>query len=194
MNRTCRELLVSAAYIAVFLATLLTALTAFAQDTVALNPGAVAGAVTQAGLPPWAVTLITVAFTVGSVLTTIWRLVGPFLAERAKKEGAEHTFLVAGELAASVVADVETRLKPLWVQARADGVVTPDEAKKLKDAAFLLFMEIAPEVLKKALGEMFPSESGLKTYIGGLLERANAASAVDAPGAAAVPDPAPTRP
>ena len=82
-----------------------------------------------------------------------------------------------------MVAEVEVRLKPMWVKAKEDGTVTAEEGTKLRAAAVAMFMELAPLPLKKALGEMFGDESAVKTYIGGLLERANAASSVEAPSA-----------
>lgn len=174
MTRTCRNLLAAAAYTAVVLAALFTALTAFAQDTVAMPPpGAVP--TLPPGLPQWATTLLTIFFTMAPIIGFIWKLVAPLIEAHTAKTGAAHTFMVVGELAASVVAEVEVRIKPLWAKANEDGTVSADEAAEIKKAAVAMFWELAPIYLKKALGELFGDESAVKAYVGGLLERANAA-------------------
>lgn len=179
MNRTLRNWIITGLYALTCWAVLFVGLAAHAQDTVALPPPGPAAL--PPGLPTWAVTLITVLMTVGPFLAYIFRLVAPWLRSQTKKGEAGYAFLVAGELAASVVAEVEVRIKPKWVAARADGVVTDAEVKALREEAVKMFLELAPIHLKKALGEMFGDESAVKTYIGGLLERANAASTVDTP-------------
>ena len=163
---------------------------AFAQSTLNLPAPGQAPALPP-GLPAWVVTLITIVFTLAPVALWVVRVVGPLLQSMTRKTDAAATLLAVEELAASVVAVVEVRIKPKKVAALEDGIITPAEAEALQKAALDLFFESAPEKLKTGLAAIFGSDESVRTYVVGLLERANAASKVDAH-PAPIPEPAPT--
>jgi len=193
VNRTFRTAVVVGAFTALCWVITVAALSApacaFAQDTVALPaPGAVPEL--PPGLPAWLVTLLTAVFTLAPIVVWLYRLGAPLIQSHTRKAEAAHTFQVVEELAASVVAVVEVRIKPKRQLVSADGL-TAAEAQALQLEAIDLFMQLAPPSLLRSLGDLFGTPDSVRTYITGLLERANAASSVDAH-PAPIPPPAPT--
>jgi hypothetical protein len=84
----------------------------------------------------------------------------------------------AYELAKSIVAHVDAKVRPQLVKALDDGALSPEERVALQNAAMAALKEAlgGPDGLadlKKALG--LEGDSALDTYLSGLLERALAA-------------------
>lgn len=79
----------------------------------------------------------------------------------------------AAHLASTVVADLEVTLRPKLKASTADGKLTPEEVKQLRDEALARLKALAGEKgleeLRKALGIAAPE---LDKYLLGLLEKA----------------------
>jgi hypothetical protein len=129
-------------------------------------------------------------FFVDNVLPLVGTIVLPWLLVglhnlvawgKAKAQGSKLAFVAnfMAEAADSVVAEVEVTLVPQIKAAMADGKIDAAEGAKLKEAALeMLKLKVPPLLMADARNLMGPL---LDTWLKGLLERANAASKVDAP-------------
>lgn len=119
--------------------------------------------------------LVTPAIPIlgGAILWALKALV-QYLGTKSEGNKAAHVALVFGELAQSIVAELEVTLRPQLQKALADGSLSPDEAAKLKAEALRILKEKAPAGLITAAGSVFGA--GLDTWLGGLVERANSAA------------------
>lgn len=124
-------------------------------------------------------------------VTMLMSLVGVLLSKKAKDSrifGAINSLWV---LAQTLVAHVERELRPKVAKALEDGKLTPEEADELKKQAIALFKEQAGAQLGELQKLLGLSESGLGTFISGLLEKA-VSSFKTAPGSpTTVPAPKP---
>lgn len=105
-------------------------------------------------------------------ITMLMSLVGVLLSKKAKDSrifGAINSLWV---LAQTLVAHVERELRPKVAKALEDGKLTPEEADELKKQAIALFKEQAGSQLGELQKLLGLSESGIGTFISGLLEKA----------------------
>lgn len=97
-----------------------------------------------------------------------------YLGAKATESKTANVAFVFAELANSIVVDLEKNVRPQIQRALADGKLSPDEGAELKAAAMKTLKEKAPAGLlmsaQKAFGPI------LETWLGGLVERANAAN------------------
>lgn len=99
-----------------------------------------------------------------------------YLDAKAKESKAARVAGVFAELARSVVAEVEVTLRPEIQKDLADGSLTKEEGAALKAKAIEILKSKAPADLVKAAEGLFGSIAD--TWLGGLIERANAESQV----------------
>lgn len=111
-----------------------------------------------------------------------------YLNEKGKESKAARVAGIFTELARSVVAELEVTLRPQLQKALADGRLSPEEGAALKKAALDLLKTKAPASLLEAAKGIFGPI--LDTWLGGLVERANAENAVLTPEPIANPQPA----
>lgn len=109
-----------------------------------------------------------------------------FLKTKSETNKAAHVALVFGEMAQSIVADLEVTLRPQLQKALADGKLSPEEGAKLKAEALRVLKEKAPPQLLAAAGGIFGPM--VDTWLSGLVERANT-NVNPAPGAEAPKNP-----
>jgi hypothetical protein len=111
----------------------------------------------------------------GTVLVALMGKAIAYLHTRQKESKAA---LVAGtflEAAKSIVAELEVTLRPKIQAMLADGTLTADEGLVLKTEAMNLLKTRLPATLLQSASGMFGGL--LDTWLGGLVERANAAQA-----------------
>lgn len=104
----------------------------------------------------------------------VWALNALVKYLNAKTAGTrgENTVKTLGELAQSIVADLEVTLRPQIQKALADGTLSKEEAATLKAEALRILKEKAPAGLLATAGTLFGA-SGLDTWLSGLVERAH---------------------
>lgn len=111
---------------------------------------------------------------VGPLLIAALAKLVSYLGAKATESKTANVAFVFAELANSVVVDLEKNVRPQLQRALADGRLSPEEGAELKAAAMKTLKEKAPSGLlmaaQKAFGPIF------ETWLGGLVERANAAS------------------
>lgn len=121
--------------------------------------------------------LPTLGTALGAIITAALAYLTVWLRTKSKAEG--QTFAAragfdilsrATETMKNVVAHVEAELKPKIVKAAADGVITPHEARVLKEEAQILFLHTLGEGGLVELKKYFGNRSDI--FISGLLERA----------------------
>lgn len=126
-------------------------------------------------------------------VTMLMSLVGVLLSKKAKDSrifGAINSLWV---LAQTLVAHVERELRPKVAKALEDGKLTPEEADELKKQAIALFKEQAGSQLGELQKLLGLSESGIGTFISGLLEKA-VSSFKTTPGAPTIAVPTSSKP
>lgn len=149
--------------------------------TIGLAVFAPALALAQGGEPPSAVSaepslagtvLSWIAVVAGSVVTMLMSLAGVALARRSKDSRIWGTVNSLWVLMQAVVAHVEREIRPHVQKALADGKLSPEEARLLKDEALKLFKEAAGTNLLQLQKLLGLTEGALGTFVSGLLERA----------------------
>lgn len=113
------------------------------------------------------------ATAAGSISVAVLALLVKWLREKAATTQAARVGLVFGELAQSIVADLEVTLRPKLQVALADGKLTPEEGRALKNSAMGRLTQLAPLELTRSAHQLFGPL--LADWLSGLIERANSA-------------------
>ena len=111
-----------------------------------------------------------------------------YLHSREKLGKGQAALAVLGDLTQSVVADLETSLRPLLQKALEDGKLSPEEGNALKAAALAKLREVAPGEAMETAGKLL-GLAGLEQWLSGMVERANAAQPPSVPTPAPAPAP-----
>lgn len=109
----------------------------------------------------------------GAGLVSLMGLASVWLARKAKESSLARLAAHAFDLAQSVVAHIESEMRPKLTSALADGRLTPEERLELKEQAMRLLKEALAEKglaqLEKVRGL---TGSATQVYLSGLVERA----------------------
>lgn len=112
----------------------------------------------------------------GGGLLWLLRLLVQWLTPKAAASKMAKVALQVEHLAEIVVTDLEATMRPLIASAAGDGVLTPDEGAKLKQAAMARLLSLLQEngvaEIKEAFGLFAPQ---VDIYLSGAIEKAVAA-------------------
>lgn len=124
----------------------------------------------------------------------VWALaaLGRKLSVDAGASKGKYVLFRLAAIAETTVADLNVTLKPLVVKASADGRITADEAKELRDAAFARIKETLGDKGLKELQAVLGATGGtIGVFIGGAIEKAldalKAGKALSKPAVVAMP-------
>ncbi len=130
----------------------------------------------------------------GSAALAALSKLAQYLHEKAAASKAAGVAAVFTDLAKSTVAMIDVELRPQLTAALADGKITAEEGRALRDHALAILKSQVPGKLLGSAAEIFGA-LGVDTWLKGLIERAHselppAANNMPAPAPALPADPA----